>query len=120
MFSVTVEHSGETVILHARGSLVRGEETGLLCAAVRHHGRNVVLDLSRVKTMDAAGIGALISLQSAGIYLRLENPTGPVREILRVTGMESVFEICDPRSPVGALAEKSLENAAEAVAGRVK
>ena len=120
MFSVTVEHSGETVILHGRGSLVRGEETGLLCAAVRHHGRNVILDLSRVKTMDAAGIGALISLQTAGIYLRLENPTAAVREILRVTGMESVFEISDGRSPAGALAEDRMENAAEVVAARVE
>jgi anti-anti-sigma factor len=116
MFNVTVEDSGEVVILHCHGSLVRGDETGLLCAAVHHHGRNLILDLSDVPTMDAAGIGALISLQTAGIYLRLENPTKPVREILRITGMESVFEISDLSSPIGAFTESASESAAVTLA----
>jgi anti-anti-sigma factor len=66
-----------------------------LCTAVHHHGKNVILDLSGVTSIDAGGIGALIALQSAGIYLQLENPTKTVREVLRVTGMDSVFEIRD-------------------------
>ena len=118
MFRVTVEDLGEFVILRCHGSLVRGDETSLLCAAVRHHGRSVILDLSGVPAMDAAGIGALISLQTAGIYLRLENPTKPVREILRVTGMESVFEISDLASPIGVLAESDSDDTTVTVAGR--
>ena len=47
---------------------------------------------------DAAGIGALVSLQAAGVYLKLLNPTQPVREILRLKGLEAVFEIGDGRS----------------------
>jgi anti-anti-sigma factor len=117
MFSVTVENSTDAVILHCQGSLVRGDETGLLCAAVQHHGRSVVLDFRDVTTMDAAGIGALIALQTAGIYLKLENPTKPVREILRVTGLNSIFEICDSRSPAGA--ENRLEEAAVMTAARI-
>jgi anti-anti-sigma factor len=74
---------------------VRGEESALLCAAVRHYGREVVLDLTEVSTIDAAGIGALVSLQAAGLYLRLLNPTEPVRTLLRITGLRSVFEICE-------------------------
>ena len=115
MFSVTIENSRDGVILHCQGSLVRGEETGLLCAAVQHHGRNVVLDFRNVSTMDAAGIGALISLQTAGVYLKLENPTKPVREILRVTGLNSIFEICDTQSPAGA-ENRRQESSAMAVA----
>jgi anti-anti-sigma factor len=62
---------------------------------VQQHGRNVVLDLREVDAIDAAGIGSLISLQAAGIYLRLKNLTEPVREVLRVTKLESVFETCE-------------------------
>ena len=48
--------------------------------------------------VDAAGIGLLVSLQAAGIYLKLMNPTKQVREILRVTNLESVFEISESQS----------------------
>ena len=93
MLNLKVQENEEAVVLHCNGALVRGEETNLLCTAVHHHGRNVILDLSGVTSIDAGGIGALIALQSAGIYLQLENPTKTVREVLRVTGMDSVFEI---------------------------
>ena len=54
-----------------------------------------MLDLEEVSAIDAAGIGALLSLQAAGIYLKLVNPSQSVRAVLRLTGMASVFEICD-------------------------
>src|SRR5215475_759303 len=98
MLTVTTQTVADTVILHCRGRLVRGEESALLCAAVRHHGRDVVLDLAEVNAIDAAGIGALVSLQAAGVYLKLMNPTEAVREVLRLTGMESVFEIGEQSS----------------------
>ena len=95
MLNVAVEDLGQVVTLHCKGSIVRGEETRVLCAAVGYHGRDVILDLRDVHIMDAAGIGALIALQTAGVYLKLGNPTPVVRELLRVTGMESVFEITE-------------------------
>jgi anti-anti-sigma factor len=114
MFDMTLEDLGEVVVLHARGSLVRGEETGLLCTAVRHHGRNLVLDLNNVNTIDAAGIGALIALQTAGVYLRLQNPSKPVYEILRVTGLDSVFEIFESNVPLPAIADGGSRQAVQA------
>ena len=99
MLRVKSEDLGDSVILRCAGRLVRGEETALLCAAVRLRGRNVILDLGEVDALDAAGVGALISLQAAGIYLQLMNPTGAVRKVLRVTEMDSIFEIwCSPES----------------------
>ncbi len=98
MLTVTTEQFGDVVTLRCRGRIVRGQETAILCAAVAQHGRNLVLDLSGVDAIDAAGIGLLVSLQAAGIYLKLVNPTPQVREILRVTQLESVFEICDSQS----------------------
>ena len=95
MLSVITHDVAETVVLRCQGRLVHGEESALLCAAVRHHGRDVVLDLADVTAIDAAGIGALVSLQAAGVYLKLMNPTEAVREVLRLTRLEGVFEIID-------------------------
>lgn len=94
MLRVKCEELGESVILRCSGRLVRGEETALLCAAVRQRGRNIILDLGGVDAIDAAGVGALISLQAAGIYIQLMNPTKSVLDVLRVTKLDSIFEIC--------------------------
>ena len=96
MLQVTIEELDDTAILHCTGRIVYGDETRILCAALKHRKRNIVLDLSRVEAIDAAGIGALISLQAAGIYLRLWNPPKAIRQALRVTGVDSVFEIFGP------------------------
>jgi anti-anti-sigma factor len=91
---VECEELGDSVVLRCSGRLVRGEESALLCAAVRQQGRNIVLDLGEVDAIDAAGIGALISLQAADIYLQLTNPSRGVLEVLRVTKLDTIFEIC--------------------------
>jgi anti-anti-sigma factor len=96
MLNVTVEHLNDIVVLRCTGRIVRGEETALLCAASQQQGRSVVLDLGRVDAIDAAGIGLLVSLQAAGIYLRLMNPNQNVREMLRLTHLDSIFEFCEP------------------------
>ncbi len=100
MLTVTVENLGEVAILHCLGRIVFGDETAILCAAAKQKGRNIVLDLTEVDAIDAAGVGALVALQAAGIYLKLMNPTQQVREILRVTQLDSIFEICESRSAV--------------------
>src|ERR1700688_940806 len=98
MLTVTVKESDDGVVLQCQGRIVRGDETAVLCAAVRHEGRNVTLDLTGVDAIDAAGIGCLVSLQASGIYLTLLNPTEQVREVLRVTQLESIFEIREARA----------------------
>ena len=103
MLTVTIEPLGDVVTLRCVGRIVRGQETAVLCAAVQQHARNLVLDLAGVDAIDAAGIGVLVSLQAAGIYLKLVNPTRQVREVLRVTKLETVFEICESQSTVEAL-----------------
>jgi len=98
VLTVTVQNLGDVVILQCQGRIVRGEETAILCAAVQQHGRDISLDLSGVSAIDAAGIGFLVSLQAAGIYLKLMNPTEQVRGVLRLTNLESVFEIYESQS----------------------
>ena len=94
MLHVSVEDLGESVVLRCAGRIVRGQETRILCAAVSQRRGSITLDLSEVEAIDAAGVGALISLQAAGIYLQLLNPTKAVREVLRITKLDTIFEIC--------------------------
>jgi len=103
MLTVTVEPMGDVVTLRCVGRIVRGQETALLCAAVQQHAPNLALDLAGVDAIDAAGIGVLVSLQAAGIYLKLVNPTRQVLEVLRVTKLETVFEVCESQPTVEAL-----------------
>lgn len=98
MLTVTLENLRDVVILRCAGKIVWGQETVLLCVAIRQHRRNIILDLSRVDAIDAAGIGVLVSLQAAGVYLKLMNPTRHVREILSLAKLDSIFEICESES----------------------
>ena len=93
MLNVTVEDLSNAVVLRCAGRIIHGDETPLLCAASQQHGRMVVVDLEHVDAIDAAGIGLLVSLQAAGIYLTLLNPNQHVREMLRVTHLDSIFEV---------------------------
>jgi len=95
VLTVNVETVGGAVILRCQGRIVRGDETPILCAAVQQRGWNVVLDLSGVEAIDAAGVGALVSLQAAGIYLKLLNPSKQVREVLTLTKLDSIFEVSE-------------------------
>jgi anti-anti-sigma factor len=95
VLTVTNQSFGEMTILKCSGRIVRGEETALLCAAVQQQQRDIILDLSEVDAVDAAGIGLLVTLQAAGYYLTLMNPAAHVREILRVTKLDTVIEISE-------------------------
>jgi anti-anti-sigma factor len=98
MLTINVERVKEVVVLRCSGRIVHGHETALLCSAMQQESRNVVLDLTEVDAIDAAGVGALLSLQAAGVYLKLRNPSRQVREILKVTRLNSIFEICESQS----------------------
>jgi anti-anti-sigma factor len=61
----------------------------------------MVLDLACVSAMDGAGIGLLASLQgsarSTGSRLLIQNPSHRVRQLLRLTNLDSVLEIFPSR-----------------------
>jgi len=98
MLTVTVENFEEITVVRCLGRIVRGYDTVLLCSAAQQAGRNIVLDLTQVDAIDAAGMGALVSLQAAGVYLKLMNPKRQVREILKLTNLDTIFEICESRA----------------------
>ena len=93
MLNILVEEGLDTAIFRCEGSLVLGEEGALLCPALRQRERTILLDLSLVDRIDAAGEGALIALQAAGIYLKIADPSKAVADVLKLTHVDSLFEI---------------------------
>ena len=106
MLNIMFESARRVVTVRCQGRLVCGMESALFGAVVPHHRRDIILiDLSGVTAIDAAGIGALISLRAPGTYLRLVDPSERVRQVLRLTNVHSVFDISESqcRKPAAAL-----------------
>jgi anti-anti-sigma factor len=93
VLDITVERSHDVVTVRCYGRLVYGRETALFCAAVPRHRRDILVDLSGVTAIDAAGIGALMSLRAFSTHLTLVDPSQSVRQILGLTNLDSVFDI---------------------------
>jgi anti-anti-sigma regulatory factor len=92
VLNVKVERTNELVTLVCEGELAAGDENSLLCAALGFYGRDIALDLGGVTSIDSSGIGALIALQAAGIYIRLKDVSEEVSKALRARDAESLFE----------------------------
>ena len=108
MLKVRIENLGQTAILHVSGHIVAGQETEVLrgCVLSQLAVSAVVLDLTRVNRIDARGLGVLLELreqlQSGGIEFRLMNVGNLVQQVLKITRLDSVFEIAreeEIRSP---------------------
>ena len=99
MLTVTIQNIGSIATLRCVGRIVVGDEGHTLRKAVlsQTNSRTVVLDLARVGAIDGGGMGLLVFLQAwaraAGIELKLTNLTQPVRELLKLTNLDSVFEV---------------------------
>ena len=98
MLKVHAKNLGNVVILCLQGRIVRGE-TEPLRNAVRSvsDAGAVVLDLARVTTVDARGLGVMLELrqeaEAKGIHFELMNITKLVGKVLEVSRLDSVFQI---------------------------
>jgi anti-anti-sigma factor len=120
------EQAEDVAVLHCAGRIVRGEPLHLLKNAVisLQQMRVIVLDLSRVKTLDCGGLGMLVLLQcwtrSNDIQLQLVNPSKMVREIFERTGLTCVLHISSIDDVVDLLCRpnNTTENISRRVASR--
>lgn len=94
----TLKSIDGTTIVGCHGQIAQNQETPLLCLAVGLGDRAVILDLTHTTAIDRSGFGALISLQAAGIFVTLRNPSEQVLAELRRRQMQSLFQIsrCAP------------------------
>ena len=98
MLKVHAKNLGNVVILCLQGRIVRGE-TESLRNAVRSvsDASAVILDLARVTTVDARGLGVMLQLreeaEEKGIRFELMNITKLVGSVLEVSRLDSVFQM---------------------------
>jgi anti-sigma B factor antagonist len=123
-FYINMEQTADVAVLQCAGRLVRGQALSLLKDAVTSVSqlRVIVLDLSKVETIDAGGLGMLVSLHNwacvNGIQLKLVQPSKPVRQMLELTRLTSVLHILSVEDVVQNFcsADRAIENVAGAVA----
>jgi anti-anti-sigma factor len=98
MLKVHARNLGTVAVLCLQGRIVKGEAEILRNAL---HSVSevsaVILDLARVTTLDAGGLGVMLELreqaESKGIRFELMNVTKLVSRVLEVTRLDSVFEV---------------------------
>lgn len=108
MLKVYVKNLGDVAILCVQGRVVRGETAALRKAVHSQTGaRAVILDLARVSTVDAGGLGVLLELREQthlrGIDFKLMNVTRLVSGVLEITRLNSVFEFTSGSEIMSAL-----------------
>ncbi|HXM35062.1 MAG TPA: STAS domain-containing protein [Pyrinomonadaceae bacterium] len=118
MLNVHARNLGTVAVLCLEGRMVRGETAALRTALDSQTDvRAVVLDLTRVSTIDAGGLGVMLELreqtQSKGIDFKLMNVTKLVSQVLEITRLNSVFEVTSRSEMLSAI---SLDRAVPAMA----
>jgi anti-anti-sigma factor len=99
MLSVAVHDFGELTIVVCAGRVVRGLGIAKLETVVTslRSKRAIVLDLAEAASIDAGGVGLLVSLRQRagrnGVQLKLMNPSEPVQEVLELAALASKFDI---------------------------
>ncbi|HEV7473715.1 MAG TPA: STAS domain-containing protein [Pyrinomonadaceae bacterium] len=101
MLNVHAKNLGSVAVLSLQGQIVNGE-TEILRSAVQSlaavSGVNAVkLDLARVTTIDAGGLGTMLDLreqaESRGIRFELMNLTKQIGRVFEITRLNCVFQI---------------------------
>ena len=99
MLKVTVQNLGDIKIFRCTGRIVYGSENQLMTALSRQNSiRVAVFDLAGVRMIDAAGLGSLIAVRkrakAIGIKFRLMNLLPRAEDLLVLTNLRSVLEVC--------------------------
>lgn len=100
---MTTREVGGASVVALKGRIVFGEESNVLRTKVKSllaDGKlKIVLDMKEIEYIDSAGLGMLVaahlSAKTHGASLRLCNLGAKFQEVLRVTKLAAVFEVCD-------------------------
>ena len=99
ILKVTVQTLGDIKIFRCTGRIVYGSEGQLMTALSRQNSLRVaVFDLAGVRMIDAAGLGSLIAVRKRakanGVRFRLMNLLPRAEDLLMLTNLRSVLEVC--------------------------
>jgi anti-anti-sigma factor len=98
MLKVHAKKLGTVAVLSLQGQIVNGE-TEILREAVQSLAEvsAVKLDLARVTTVDAGGLGMMLAIreqvQARGIHFELMNVNKQVSRVLAIARLDTVFRI---------------------------
>ena len=105
-----VRHIGDVTILDLKGRLSLGEAlafgpgsgivlTETIRDLMKAGHKKILLNLAGITYADSSGVGqlagALATGRNQGLELKLLNPVKQVRDLLKITNFESVFDIKD-------------------------
>ena len=98
MLRVDIQSSPPAVTLVCCGRIVLGVEAETLrCMAMSRAERLVLVEMSRVYAIDAAGLGLLVELhqwaQKRGASLVVANPSLRPRQLMRLTNLDQVLHL---------------------------
>jgi anti-sigma B factor antagonist len=98
--SVEARNHGDIIVVHCQGRIVYRDEAATLSRVVGellHRGTKLILDLSGVSSMDSAGIGELVLLQTwaqqRNAELKCAGASTVVRTLLDLTNLDSVLDV---------------------------
>ena len=90
----------DLIVICCKGRIAYGIEAAALSGEIAElvpNTRRIVIDLSGVEMIDAAGLGALISValtaQASQYSVKLAAPGNVIRQLLELTKLTSVFEV---------------------------
>ena len=98
MLRIDIHAAHPNVTLRCSGRIVLGLEAETLrCMATSRTENCLTLDLSGIRTLDAAGLGLLVELQCWAKHrkkaLRIVKPSACVRRLLALTNLQSVLQV---------------------------
>ncbi len=98
--SLETVNRGDVIIVHCEGRIVYRDEAAELSRVVGAafgHSNKLVLDLSGVTSIDSAGIGELVLLQTSAqnknVAFKCAGPNALVRNLLELTNLDSVLDL---------------------------
>ena len=104
--SILHRKAGSVTIMDVSGRIVVGEAVKQLLDSttelIAKGERDILLNLAGVAYVDSSGLGALVRCQQSALAskgrLKLLNVTGTIRDLLRITHLQKLFEIFDDES----------------------
>jgi anti-anti-sigma factor len=100
MLKVDIHAVPHAVTLHCSGRIVLGMEAETLrCMAVARNEAYLMLDLSEIRAMDAAGLGLLVELhcraQCRDQVLTIVKASRRVHRLIALANLQSVLEVAE-------------------------
>ena len=98
VLTLEVQNHPHVTVLRCAGRIVHGDGADALIRAVMSQDqRNLQIDLCDVDTIDASGLGALVTLEKwakeRDRTVQIVNPSKRVREAIETTKLSSVLQI---------------------------